>query len=93
MIDDERVGLEDVDAGPVADFVGEFPFVVDGHNHGDAVGFAHCLIVFTETWRHMYDTGAVAGLNELSAEYTERIRMIREIGEQGCVGAADEFCA
>ena len=95
VADDLRVGVEDVQAGPPPDLVGEPSLVVnrDHPSDRDAGGLADDLVVLAETGSHVDDAGAVRGIHEVGAQDPEGVGPLGEEVEHRGEGSAHQVAS
>jgi len=93
LLDDQRVGVEDVHAGPCADLAGVTAVLVHRADRGDADGVADVLVLLTEPGSEVHHAGAVLGADEVGGQHVERGGRVGEVREQRRVVAADQVGA
>ena len=79
---DKWICFEHLKTRVVGNFLSEFASAIHWHYEFNAVLFAHLIVVFTKTRRHMYNTSSVFRGNKLAAKHTERTRTSREIRKE-----------
>ena len=90
VVDDDGVGVEDVQALVVGDREGEPAVRADGHDRRDAVLVGELLVLLTEGRRDVHDAGAVVGGDVVGGEHDVRLRVAEVVGERRGVAAPDE---
>ena len=84
VLNNFRICIENIFVGPRGHIISEISLVVYRYDSADfdAICFAGNLIVFTETRCHVNDSGAFAGVYEISREHTKGISSLGEKVEQ-----------
>jgi hypothetical protein len=93
VLDDELVGLEDVDALVRGDLAGELPGAVDGDDRFDPGGVGDELVLLTEGGGDVDDAGAVLGGDVVGGEDLVGVLAAGEEVERRVVAQPDELRA
>ena len=90
VLDDEGVGLEDVQALVVVDREREAAVGAHGHHRGDAVLVGELLVLLTEGGGDVDDAGAVVGRHVVGREHDVGVRVAGVVRERWRVRPTDQ---